>query len=193
MRDGEQRLGEITELLEAARDGAPGAMDALYARIYSELHQIARAKLSALPPITVLDAPALVSEAYLRLVQRGSLPPASNRHLFYGYAASVMRAVIVDCLRERNAAKRGSGERPITLMTRDRAQSLRDPEIDKLNDALLDLEKVDPRCRQIVEMRYFAGMSAEEIADAIKISVATVKREWKKARAFLYDVMQEGG
>lgn len=182
-------MGEITALLLDARAGKPGAQEALYARIYNELHKLARAQLSQHQTLTLLDAQALLHETYLRLVKSEELPTA-NRHLFYGYAAGVMRHVIVDYVRRRRAQKRGSGIAPVTLTTRDRSREMRNPDLEKLDDALHDLERVDPRARQIVEMRYFGGMTLEQIADALDTSLATVKREWTKARVFLLRVMQ---
>src|SRR5882672_5049937 len=101
-------MGEITQLLDDARAGKPGAQDSLFKRVYQELHKIARAKLSGSEPLTLLDAPALVHEAYLRVTRLEKIPPGNSK-MFYGYAASVMRSVIIDYIRERKSAKRGDG------------------------------------------------------------------------------------
>jgi len=103
-----------------------------------------------------------------------------------------MRSVIIDTVRERQAQKRGSGDQPLTLTTGllDRDAAFRGPDLEALDLALDDLEKSDPRARQIVEMRYFGGLSIEEIAEVMEISPATVKRCWQKARAFLFDSLQ---
>jgi RNA polymerase sigma factor (TIGR02999 family) len=183
--------GEITRLLDDARAGKADAQEKLFGRVYAELQKIARAKLSGSEPLTLLDAPALVHEAYLRVTRLEKIPPGNSK-MFYGYAASVMRSVIIDYVRERNAAKRGDGIRPVTLVTSSAPlDGLRDPDVEKLEDALQDLERIDKRCLQVVEMRYFAGMSLEEIADATDVSLATVKRDWQKARAFLLHSLQD--
>src|SRR5262249_43010164 len=151
--------GEITRLLDDARAGKAEARDKLFRRIYGEMQKIARAKLSGSEPLTLLDAPALVHEAYLRVTRLEQIPPRNSK-MFAGYAASVMRSVIIDYVRERNAAKRGDGIRPMKLPTRGGAlDGVPDPEVEKLDDALQDLERIDKRCLRVVEMRYFAGMS----------------------------------
>lgn len=137
-----------------------------------------------------LDAASLVHEAYLRLARQEHLPTAS-RQAFFAYAAQVMRSVIVDHVRERRAAKRGSGVIEITLVTRDGEESFRSPDVLALDHALGELERVDDRCRQIVELKFFAGFSVDEIAQALKVSPATVKRDWQKARAYLYRSLRE--
>ncbi|HZP13310.1 MAG TPA: ECF-type sigma factor [Nevskiaceae bacterium] len=185
-------MGDITQLLVDARSSKDGAREALFAKIYGELQKLARSKLAGAPPITVLDAPALVHEAYLRLLpQNGDLPPAQNRRMFYGYAAHIMRSVIVDALREKRAAKRGAGETKVTLQTRDLGSTARDPDVEALDDALHDLHKIDERCAQVVELRYFGGFTEEQIADALEVSVATIERDWQKARAFLFKALKE--
>lgn len=183
-------MGEITRLLQGARDGDAAARQALFTRVYGELQMLARARLRREAAVTQLDAASLVHEAFLRL-QRAEALPADNRRAFFAYAASVMRSVVIDCVRERNAAKRGSGAAAVTLHTGDAPADGRDPEVEALDLALQDLAKLDRRCHQIVEMRYFAGMSVEEVADVMELSPATVKREWQKARAYLYRVLQE--
>lgn len=182
-------MGDITQLLDEARAGKPGAEDALFSRIYSELHKLARAKLAGGPMLTLLDASALVHETYLRLTRQATLPPG-NRHAFYAYAATIMRNIIVDLVREKRAAKRHFGEVRVTLSTKNLGGHAQDPDVLALDDALQDLQNVDERCRKIVEMRYFAGMSVAEVAGALELSTATVERDWRKARAFLFKALQ---
>lgn len=177
-------------LLKSAREGDTTAHDALFKLVYAELRKLARIRLArASTPVTGLDAPSLVNEAYLRLTRLEDLP-GENRRAFFSYAASVMRSVIIDHVRERNAAKRGDGLTRVTLNTRDLGGGVQAPEIGALDDALRDLQRVDERCHRVVEMRFFAGMSVEEIADVLEVSVATVGRDWDKARAFLYRVLK---
>jgi RNA polymerase sigma factor (TIGR02999 family) len=183
-------MGEITQLLQLSRDGADGARNELFNLVYGELRRLAHRKLAGGNSLQ-LDAPSLVNEAYLRLMEQPSLP-GGNRHMFFAYASGVMRSVIIDCVREQQSLKRGAGAEPLTLTTglRDRIAVFRGPDLEALDTALEDLGRADPRARQIVEMRYFGGMSIEEIADALETSPATVKRSWQKARAYLFDMLK---
>lgn len=182
-------MGDITLLLRDARAGDTTAREALFAHVYKELHTLARSRLARESTLTQLDAASLVHEAYLRL-HSGIELPADGRRAFFAYAASVMRSVVVDYVRERRAAKRGSGAAPLTLLTCDAPSDDRDPEVEALDLALQELEQIDHRCHQIVELRYFAGLSVDEIADVLELSPATIKRDWQKARAFLFQAMQ---
>lgn len=181
-------MGDITRLLQGARDGDAGARDELFAKVYDELSLLARQKLSRESTLTQIDAPSLVHEAYLRLTRQEQLP-GENRRMFFAYASNVMRSVIVDYVRQRNAGKRGSGEKAVTLTGNDIAADGAEPEIEALDSALKELAKVDPRAHQVVEMRYFAGLSLEDVADNLGVALITVKRDWQKARAFLYAVL----
>lgn len=181
-------MGEITQLLQRANDGEAGARDQLFSRVYAELQSLARGRLSRESTLTHIDAPGLVHEAWLRFNAQESLPDA-NRRAFFAYAASVMRSVIVDYVRARNADKRGSGERPLTLTGNLGAAEGPDPEIEALDSAMQQLAKIDARAHQVVEMRYFGGMSLEDIAEALDVALITVKRDWQKARAFLFTAL----
>lgn len=183
-------MGEITQLLEKVQVGQPGAQEQLYSRLYGELQDLARAKLGPDFSRMQLDAAGLVHEAYLRLAQQQRLP-ASSRQAFFAYAARVMRSVIVDQARERQASKRGSGVAEITLVTAHGEAPVHSPDVLALDLALNDLKKVDERCLHVVELKFFAGFSLDEIAQALEISPATVKRDWQKARAFLYRHIKE--
>jgi RNA polymerase sigma factor (TIGR02999 family) len=182
-------MGDITVLLEATRGGDAAARDALFGRIYAELQKLARGKLAAESTLTQLDAPSLVHEAYLRLSRQAQLP-GDNRRAFFAYASSIMRSVIVDYVRERRAQKRGGELATITLLTDDAPAELRDPDIEALDAAMQQLARIDARAHQIVEMRYFGGLSLDEIAGALELSPATVWRGWEKARIFLYQALQ---
>jgi len=182
-------MGDITQLLERARDGDAQAHDALFERVYPELQQLARHRLRHTSALTLLDASSLVHEAYLRLTQQHTLAPGSRR-MFFAYASKIMRSVVIDYARERGAVKRGGGEGPVTLHTGDAVFDARVPDMEALDLALRELAHIDVRAHQIVEMRYFAGLSVEEIADVLALSPATVKRGWQKARAFLFDALQ---
>lgn len=181
-------VGEITVLLQQARSGDAGSRDELFGLVYGELTRIARARLARSAPLTQIDAPSLVHEAYLRLSGNAELP-VEDRRAFFAYAASVMRNVVVDYLRERSAAKRGGDAERVTLVG-DRTEFGVEPaDFSQLESALQRLAGVDERSHRIVELRYFAGLTNEEIADTLELSLATVKREWRKARAFLYDAL----
>jgi RNA polymerase sigma factor (TIGR02999 family) len=184
-------LGDVTVLLERAHQGDAQASNELFASVYSELNRLARRKLARETAFTDLDAAGLVHEAYLCLVRQPEIP-GGNRRMFYAYAAGVMRSVIIDYVRKRGAQKRGRGDIHVTLTDNDPGVELPAPEVEALDAALQQLARIDGRAHQIVEMRYFAGLSIEEIAEVLDTSPATVKRDWQKARAFLYKVLQPG-
>jgi RNA polymerase sigma factor (TIGR02999 family) len=159
---------------------------AAWREVYPELKKIARARLHAAGPQAGLNTTALVNESYLRLSQRlGQVDFASIGH-FYAYAAQVMRSVIVDELRERRADRRGGGADHVTLDTHVAGQLVTDDdEALQVDAALTALAQLDPRLAQVVEMRYFGGMTDAEIATALGLTDRTVRRDWDKARALL--------
>ena len=181
-------MGDITRLLDDARGGDAAARERLFARVYDELNVLARQKLARESTLTQIDAPSLVHEAYLRLNGQAELP-GGNRRMFFAYASTVMRSVIVDYVRARNARKRGSGEKAITLTGDIGVAEGPGPEIEALDSALKELARIDERSHKVVEMRYFGGLSIEDIAEVLGVAPATVKRDWQKARAFLYTVL----
>jgi RNA polymerase sigma factor (TIGR02999 family) len=174
---------DITVLLQRSARGDKNAREQLYAVVYPELMQIARLRLGTGGTVS-LDAPGLLHEACLRFVDRDDVT-FSNRRMFFAYASSVMRNVIIDCARARLAEKRGSGERGVTLETGIAGAVFVDEDIESLNAAMSALAAVDERSHRVVEMRYFGGLLEEEIAELLEVSVPTVKRDWRKARAFL--------
>jgi RNA polymerase sigma factor (TIGR02999 family) len=182
-------MREITRLLEAASEGDPVAREELFRRVYDELRILARQRLSRESTLTDLDAGSLVHEAYLRLSRQAELPTAGRR-AFFAYASSVMRSVIVDYVRQREAAKRGAGAAAITLVTHELASEMGSTEVSALHEALDDLKRVDPRCAQLVEMRFFGGLEFEEIADILEVSRSTISRDWDKARLFLFQALK---
>jgi RNA polymerase sigma factor (TIGR02999 family) len=179
-----RRMGVVTQLLDQARAGDANARTQLFSHLYAELDRLARTHLTRNSPMTLIDAPALIREVYLRLNQQAELP-GDDRRAFLAYASRAMRSVIVDYLRARAADRRGGGMRPVTLNTAVENQSFTDPQLESLDDALKSLERIDERAHCIVEMRYFGGMEIEEIAQFLDVSPATVKRDWQKARAYL--------
>jgi RNA polymerase sigma factor (TIGR02999 family) len=185
-------MGPITQLLENARRGDADAQQALFSHLYGELNRLAHSHLARNAPMTLIDAPALVREVYLRLDAQPVLP-GRDRCAFLAYASRAMRSVIVDYLRARGAARRGGNARLLTLNTAAENQAFTDSQLEPLNEALQSLEKIDERAHRIVEMRYFGGMEIEEIAEFLDISAATVKRDWVKARAYLFHALTPGG
>lgn len=177
-------MGEITQLLDKARQGHTAAREQLFSRLYAELRQLARRRLGSEAALTMLDAPGLVHEVWLRLEQQEALP-GHDRRSFLAYASRVMRSVIIDYVRSRRAERNGGGRPTLTLNTGIANQVLTEPELESLGDSLDELARIDERAHWVVEMRYFGGMEIEEIADFLDISPATVKRDWQKARAFL--------
>ena len=176
----------ITEVLNRALGGDRAAHEDIYRLLYAELLKLARGQLSQSD--VSLNPAALVNEAYMRLLKRDP-EPIRDRRAFYAYASQAMRSVLIDYVRERNADKRGGGQRPVTLSTGIAEGAVAD-DFSRLNEAMLELQSTDERCFRVVEMRYFGGMTEEDIAAQLEISLATVKRDWRKARAFLFDQMQ---
>jgi RNA polymerase sigma factor (TIGR02999 family) len=177
----------ITEVLNRAIGGDAAAHEDLYRLLYAELLKLARGQLSSSG--VSLNPSALVHEAYLRLSKREA-EPMRDRRAFYAYASQVMRSVLIDHVREHNAEKRGAGQQPITLSTGIVDSVGGEEDFSRLNDALLELQNADERCFRVVEMRYFGGMTEEDIAAELGVSLPTVKRDWRKARAFLFDQLR---
>lgn len=179
-------MGEITALLERMRAGDPGAEAALYDALYTELKRLARTHLARAGPIT-LDPTALIHEVWLR--SRGQLPAEGRRQLF-AHAGVVMRSVIVDHVRRRGAAKRGDGQQAVTLSTGLLNEQPAPVDMLQLDDALQALQRVDERAHRVVELRYFAGLTMEEMAEATGRSVPSLQRDWRRARAFLFSRLE---
>jgi RNA polymerase sigma factor (TIGR02999 family) len=158
--------------------------------LYHDLRLLARAKLRRSAPMTVLDTTALVHESYLRFLRTGDLKVEDRPH-FLAYAARVMRSIVVDLIRSRLADRHGGDALHVTLHTEiAESASVREDEVILVNDALEELATIDPRLVKVVEMRYFAGMSEDEIAESLGVSVRTVERDWEKARLFLYRALK---
>lgn len=183
----------MTELLRDARSGRSTAFDELFERLYAELHALAHKQRVRGGTPGSINTTMLVNEAFLRFAGADELVAADRQH-FLAYAANAMRSVIVDILRAENAHKRGRGDRALTLNT-DIAERVPTSGEDALqiHEALLELAKIDPHLVQIVEMRFFAGLTDAEIADSLQISQRTVHRHWQKARLFLYTQLKEDG
>jgi RNA polymerase sigma-70 factor (ECF subfamily) len=177
---------DVTQLLIAWGSGNAGAGEELLAAVYAELHSQAARAMRREAVDHTLQATALVHEAYLRLIDQRRIQ-WKNRAQFFGVAAQLMRRILVDHARGRDAAKRGGGIATITLENVDAADRSTDDAVDvlALHDAIERLAALDPDQARVVELRYFGGMSIEETAEVMEISPATVKREWAVARAWL--------
>lgn len=174
---------EFTRQFHAARSGDPTALNALLPVVYEELKRIARAQLARERPGHTLQATALVHEAYLRLLGAQSID-WSDRAWFMGLAATMMRRILVNHARDRVAEKRGAGAEHVELSE---AAALAQPGLDVLglHDALDALALLDPRQARVVELKYFAGMEVDEIAQVLDVSSATVRRDWTVAKLWL--------
>ena len=175
---------DITLGLDAARRGDRRALDQVLATLYQELHTRARRQLSGQMGQT-LDATALVHEAYLKLIGRREIQFDDRAH-FFAYAASAMRSVVVDYARQRLAQKRGGDLHRVTDLPHDIEGGLRiDEDMLALDVALTRLAAVDAKLGQVVELRYFGGLSEAEIATLLGRSDRSIRRDWQKARMFL--------
>jgi RNA polymerase sigma factor (TIGR02999 family) len=182
--------GTVSQLLRAWGRGDAQAREDLMPLVYQELRRRASAYLRRERPDHTLQPTALVHEAYIRLIAQRRVSWA-NRAQFFGLAAQLMRRILVDHARERQAAKRPGGIR-VTLDEGLRAVPPPDCEVLMLDGALRDLARLDPRQADIVELKYFAGLSESEIAAVLSLSRATVTREWQSARAWLYRRITKG-
>ncbi len=179
---------EVTQLLQRAAAGDSSAREPLYRALYPMLMRLAQGHLARAGTVS-LDASALLHEAYLRLNGQGNLPD-TNRRVFFAYASRVMRSVIVDYVRERGAQKRGSNIPALTLSNNLAESIFSENSLSDIERALRALEEEDERAFRVVEMRYFAGLREEDIAGILEVSLPTVKRDWRKARAFLYEQLR---
>ena len=179
----EASRAEITLVLNRAIAGDEAARERVYALLYDELVRLARSHLWDSGAVS-LNPSALVHEAYLRMLNREATP-VRDRRAFFAYASAVMRSVLLDHVRAANADKRGGAHAPLTLTTGVLNSVAAKEDFSRLDEALEALRRVDARSSRVVEMRYFAGMTEADIADELAVSVPTVKRDWRKARAFL--------
>jgi len=185
-----QDMGDITELLSNARNGDQKAFDALFTELYPQLHRIARLRMAASPQLTLLDTTGLVNECYLKLIATSRLTPADRGH-FLAYGSQVMRSIIVDAARARAAERRGGGLPNATLSPEIAIQSaLPEDEVLGIHKALHELAILEPRLVEVVEMRYFGGLTEAEIAEAMDLSERTVRRDWEKAKILLAAVLK---
>jgi RNA polymerase sigma factor (TIGR02999 family) len=176
---------ELTELLEAWSDGRQEALDKLAPLVHQELYRLAKRYMSRERPEHLLQTSALINEAYVRLIDWKAVRWQNRAH-FFGVAAQIMRRILVDFARKRPHAEKEIEVVPISL---DEAMTIptgRTPDLLALDDALKSLAEIDERKSQIVELRFFGGLSVDETAEVMKVAPITVMREWNKAKAWLY-------
>src|SRR5688572_9311104 len=176
------RPAEITQLLLSWRNGKAAALDELMPIVEAELHRIALRFIRRQRPGNSLQATELVNEAFLRLVDSDKVNWQDRTH-FFAVSAQLMRRVIVDLARRKNSRKRGGDRVQVTLADDVRAENSPKTDVVLLNEALDRLVALSPRQGQIVELRYFGGLTEEQIAQMLDVSVRTVRRDWSLARA----------
>lgn len=181
---------QITQLLQKVNDGDQEALNNLLKLVYDEVKKIASKYLSNEYKRRTIQTTELVHEAYLRLVGNKNLSLENRKH-FFGSIANSMRQILVDNARQRNAVKRGSGKTKISLDSVSVMSPETDEEILTLNEALIKLESFDNRLSRIVELRFFTGLTVEETAEILSVSPATIKRDWRFAKAWLYKEMED--
>ena len=179
----------LTVTLRAAHAGDREAADRAYAALYPELLKIARARLRVHQHNTLLDTEGLVHESFLRFIEADKLGIADRKH-FFTYAAKTMRNIVIDFARRRQAERHGGAAERVALDSRILGASAEDSSVIDVDDALRELEALDPALAEVVEMRYFGGYTDTEIAVAMDIAERTVRRHWDKARAFILAQLQ---
>jgi RNA polymerase sigma factor (TIGR02999 family) len=182
-------MGDLTVLLRRAQDGDRGAVDALFEASYRELRRLARARLRGDRGDRTLDTTSLVHESYLRFVEAGRLDLNDRAH-FLGYAGQAMRSIIVDLVRRKKADRHGGDAVRVTLNTGLHPGVPAEDRILGVHEALEALAERDPRMARVVEMRYFGGMTEEEIAESLGVTERTVRRDWEKAKLFLAEALE---
>ena len=175
----------LTSLIEAAEQGDNSASEALFSALYSELHRLAKRELARQSAPLTLGATTLLHEAYLDMAGRGG-PSFPDRARFMGYAARVMRGLIIDYARNRHAQKRGGQFEITSLATDVGTKAVDDRKLTRISEALDELARTDPALAEIVDLKFFCGFSFAEIAGMRGVSERTVQRNWEQARIYLH-------
>jgi len=175
---------EVTQLLLAWNDGDASALEKLVPLVYNELRRLARRRMRLERPDHTLETTALINEAYLRLVDARNVRWQNRAH-FFALCARLMRRILVDYARTRHYAKRGGGAQPISLDQSLPVAAGRAPDLVAVDEALHALAEVDARKAQVVELRFFGGLTTEETGEVLKVSPETVRRDWRIAKAWL--------
>src|SRR5262245_17025434 len=179
-------MSDVTRILSAIEQGDPSAAEQLLPLVYDELRRLAAQRLAHEAPGQTLQATALVHEAYLRLVGTGAELHWDNRGHFFGAAAEAMRRILLNRARDRQRLKRGGGRQRRDLDHIEIAQAPEDEQLIALDEALAQLAVEDPGAAQLVNLRFFAGLTLKEAADSLGLALRTAERQWAYARAWLY-------
>jgi RNA polymerase sigma-70 factor, ECF subfamily len=182
----EQSDPTLTVMLNRMKEGDRQAGEEVVARVYDELHRIASREMRRERPGNTLQTTALIHEAYLRMAGAQGLE-IQNRGHFFALASQQMRRVLVDYARAAGTQKRGGGTTPLDLDQVRVGGEDPDAQLVRLDDALRDLERLDPRPAKVVELKYFGGYSDREVAEALNLSLSTVRRDWEFARSWLFE------
>jgi RNA polymerase sigma factor (TIGR02999 family) len=183
---------DVTELLVNCRKGDKKALDEMLPLVYQELRRIAVNRLRRERPDHTLQPTALVNEAYMRLIDQTSVQ-WQNRAQFFGLAAEMMRRILVNHAHHHQAAKRGGGALRVSLEVAGNSFDRNDVNLLELDEALKSLAVIDPRQSQIVELKFFGGLTVAEMAEVLRVSADTIERDWKMARAWLrVEISKEG-
>jgi RNA polymerase sigma factor (TIGR02999 family) len=182
---------EITHLLLAWNDGDQAALDKLVPLVYGELRRIARRYMNRESPGHLLQTTALVNEAYMRLIDADQVKWQNRAH-FFAISARVMRRILVDFARRSDKLKRGGKTVEVSLDEALVVSANRGADLVAIDDALTTLSALDPRQSQVVELRFFGGLKDNEIAEVLKVSHGTVRRDWRLARAWLHRELSKG-
>jgi RNA polymerase sigma factor (TIGR02999 family) len=183
-------VANLTELLHAANSGDRAAADQLFSLLYQELKALARSTLRRNARVMELNTTMLVHESFLKLMHGGTSTPA-ERLAFYSYMSKVMRSVVLDAARDARARKRGGDQVFVELTTSVAAECLDSTQLLAVDDALNTLASLAPELKELVELRYFAGLTIAEVSDLSGKSVRSLEREWEKARLLLRQLISE--
>ncbi len=185
-------MQSVTELIQLSQTGDKAAEDSLYQMIYSDLHRIAQRHLRSNAP-TRMQTTSLVNETYLRLAQAEALSIRDRAHLL-ATSSRIMRQIIISHARAASAHKRGGAEQPIAFDTKAQAAISESQDYESvlaLDAALVQLGQVSPRMAELVQLRFFGGLELSEIEPILGVTERTLKRDWRTARAFLYDQLKD--
>ena len=189
IQPGGAQPAQLTSLLNLMRKGDRNAGEQAVELVYRELHRIASGQMRRERPGHTLQTTALVNEAYMRLIGAGSLE-IQNRGHFFAVASQQMRRILVDHARATGAQRRGGGAAKIDIDQIQVAVGEQGIAVLALDEALHELERLDPRAARVVELRYFGGYTDKEVVEALEVSLATVRRDWEFARSWLFDHMR---
>jgi RNA polymerase sigma factor (TIGR02999 family) len=186
-------MSDVTQILQQIEEGDPSAVQELLPLVYEELRKLAAARMAVERSDHTLQATALVHEAYVRLVDSDRAQRWKSRGHFFAAAAEAMRRILLNRARDRRRLKRGGRVQRVELDRIELAADIPDEDLLLLDEAIDRLAAESPQCFDVVKLRFFAGLTLDETADALGISASTAKRHWAYARAWLYDALQSDG